>query len=72
MLDVEEYVHPTAPARHYPTSPRDELERRSPIVIDRLLGFLGARQVRATFFRLVLLAEREPDMVRAIAGEGHE
>lgn len=71
-VDVEEYFHPTALARHYPMSEWDQLERRSPAVIERLLRFLEARHVRGTFFVLGWLAEREPEMVRAISDAGHE
>lgn len=71
-VDVEEYFHPSALARHYPMSTWDGLERRSPGVIARLLDFLAERETRGTFFVVGWLAEREPDMVRRIAAEGHE
>ncbi|MEX2048878.1 MAG: XrtA system polysaccharide deacetylase [Gemmatimonadota bacterium] len=71
-VDVEEYFHPTAMAPHYPMSGWDGLERRSPAVVERLLGFLAARQIEGTFFTVGWLAEREPAMVRAIAAAGHE
>ncbi len=71
-VDVEEYFHPTALARHYPLAEWDGLERRSPEVIARLLDFLGERQVAGTFFIVGWLAEREPEMVRSIAAAGHE
>jgi polysaccharide deacetylase family protein (PEP-CTERM system associated) len=71
-VDVEEYFHPTALARFYPMAEWYTLERRSPAVIDRLLDVLDGKSVRGTFFVLGWLAEQEPDMVRAIAGRGHE
>lgn len=71
-VDVEEYFHPTAITRHFPMSQWDTLERRSPRVVDRLLDFLGEREVSGTFFIVGWLAEREPEMVRAIAAAGHE
>ena len=71
-VDVEEYFHPTAMAPHYPMAGWERLERRSPAVIDRLLALLEARGVRGTFFVVGWLAEREPDMVRALARAGHE
>jgi polysaccharide deacetylase family protein (PEP-CTERM system associated) len=71
-VDVEEYFHPTAMSPHYPMSMWDELERRSPLVVSRLLAFLAAREVYATFFIVGWLAEREPQMVRDIVGAGHE
>lgn len=69
---MEEYFHPTALSRHYPMSDWDNLERRSPAVVGRLLEFLEARGVRGTFFVLGWLAERESGMVRDIAEAGHE
>jgi polysaccharide deacetylase family protein (PEP-CTERM system associated) len=71
-VDVEEYFHPTAMAPHYPMAGWDRLERRSPVVIDRLLGLLESRGVVGTFFVVGWLGEREPDMVRAIVRAGHE
>jgi polysaccharide deacetylase family protein (PEP-CTERM system associated) len=71
-VDVEEYFHPTALAACYPMSTWDSLERRSPLVIPRLLEFLEQRRVLGTFFVLGWLAEREPQMVRAISEAGHE
>ena len=71
-VDVEEYFHPTAVARHYPMPGWNGLERRSPRVIARLLAFLSDHGVKATFFVLGWLAEREPEMVRSIVRAGHE
>ena len=71
-VDVEEYFHPTALAPWYPMDGWDRLPRRSPLVVDRLLAFMKERDVRGTFFVVGWLAEREPDMVRAIADAGHE
>lgn len=71
-VDVEEYFHPTAITRHFPMSEWDTLERRSPRVVERLLDFLAERDVAGTFFIVGWLAEREQEMVRAIAAAGHE
>jgi polysaccharide deacetylase family protein (PEP-CTERM system associated) len=71
-VDVEEYFHPTAMAPHFPMEGWDRLERRSPGVITRLLDFLSERRVSGTFFVLGWLAEKEPEMVRAISDAGHE
>jgi peptidoglycan/xylan/chitin deacetylase (PgdA/CDA1 family) len=40
--------------------------------VPRLLRLLGAQQVKATFFVPGFTARRYPDVVRAIAGAGHE
>ncbi|MEX2375107.1 MAG: XrtA system polysaccharide deacetylase [Dehalococcoidia bacterium] len=71
-VDVEEYFHPTALARHYPMDVWGGLERRSPSVINRLLDFLSERDVLGTFFVVGWLAEREPEMVKRIIAAGHE
>lgn len=71
-VDVEEYFHPTAIAAYYPMSDWESLERRTPRVMARLLEFLEGHRIRATCFVVGWLAEREPDMVRAIADAGHE
>lgn len=71
-VDVEEYFHPTALAGHYAMSGWDGLQRRAPLVIERLLDVLDAHGVQGTFFVLGWLAEKEPEMVRSIAARGHE
>lgn len=71
-VDVEEYFHPTAVTGHFPMEGWDDLERRSPAVMDRMIRFLEERGVRGTFFVLGWLAEQEPEMVRRCADAGHE
>lgn len=71
-VDVEEYFHPTAMARHYPMSGWDGLARRSPGVVAKTLDLLDQHSVKGTFFVVGWLAEREPAMVRSIAQRGHE
>ncbi|MEM7416933.1 MAG: XrtA system polysaccharide deacetylase [Gemmatimonadota bacterium] len=71
-VDVEEYFHPTAMGPTYPFESWDSLPRRAPTAIPPLLDLLERRGVTGTFFVLGWLAEREPEMVRAIAERGHE
>lgn len=71
-VDVEEYFHPTPLARWLPQEGWDELERRSPVLVERLLRLLDDHGTPATFFVLGWLAEREPTMVREISDAGHE
>lgn len=71
-VDVEEYFHATGLATWFPQDTWDAIPRRSPRIIDRLLESLESSKVRATFFVVGWLAEREPDMVRTIASAGHE
>jgi polysaccharide deacetylase family protein (PEP-CTERM system associated) len=69
---VEEYFHPTPIGPWSPRSRWSDMDRRSPLIVGRILDLLATHDVRATFFILGWLAEREPDMVTAIAGAGHE
>jgi polysaccharide deacetylase family protein (PEP-CTERM system associated) len=71
-VDVEEFFHSTTLAKLVPQARWDAMPRRAPIVVDWLLERLDAADATATFFVLGWLAEREPDVVRAIAGAGHE
>jgi polysaccharide deacetylase family protein (PEP-CTERM system associated) len=50
----------------------DGFEDRMAAASERLLRLLREAKVRATFFVLGRVAERHPDLVRAIAAEGHE
>lgn len=71
-VDVEEYFHASALEAQCPMDRWSRLEPRAAAVVHRLLDRLGEKQVRATFFVLGWLAARDPDLVRRIAGEGHE
>src|SRR5262249_52488845 len=55
-----------------PRSAWERWESRVARNTDRLLEILAAARARATFFVLGWVAEREPTIVRAIAGAGHE
>lgn len=48
------------------------LESRLDYQIDKTLRILDRYNVKATFFTLGWLAEREPEIVQRIAREGHE
>jgi len=50
----------------------EKLESRVHVGVERLLELLGRFGYRATFFVLGCVAARRPDVVRAIAGAGHE
>ncbi len=71
-VDVEEHFQVSA----FDCSERrqrwGELESRVERNTERLLDLLAAREIRATFFILGWVAERHPDLVRAIARGGHE
>lgn len=69
---MEDYFHVAALA---PAIPRGSWSARQSRVdgnTERLLDILDARAIRGTFFVLGWVAERHPDLVRRIAGAGHE
>ncbi|MBT0663352.1 polysaccharide deacetylase family protein [Geobacter pelophilus] len=67
-IDVEEWFHVCGAAGIDGLT----LERRLRRNIERLLAVLDAGQVKATFFVLGSLAAAEPEVVKEIAGRGHE
>jgi polysaccharide deacetylase family protein (PEP-CTERM system associated) len=71
-VDVEEYFQ--VKALESVVSPDEWLSRPSRVArsIDALLTCLDRHGVRGTFFVLGWLAENRPEVVRAIAGAGHE
>jgi len=71
-VDVEDYFHVAALSSAIPRDSWDKRELRVEENIERLLGILDERSVRATFFVLGWLAERRPALVRRIADAGHE
>ncbi len=68
-VDLEDWYHSV-----YSLSPaeRDGLEDRLVAPTHRLLALLDRYQARATFFVLGAVAERHPDLVRAVQRGGHE
>ncbi len=71
-VDVEDYYHVSAFAD---TLDRTQWDSISPRVEDntrKLLDLFASRDTQATFFVLGWVAERFPQLVRDIAGHGHE
>jgi polysaccharide deacetylase family protein (PEP-CTERM system associated) len=71
-IDVEDYFQVSA---FVPYIRRSEWERRECRVehnVARILEMLRSSNTKATFFTLGWIAERYPQVVRAIAAEGHE
>lgn len=71
-VDVEDYFQVSAFA---PYIARDEWERRECRIernVARILAALDRHQAKATFFTLGWIAERYPQLVRAIVAQGHE
>jgi len=71
-IDVEDYFHVSVFEKTVDRSRWDTLETRVRANTDRLLDLFDERGVRGTFFVLGWVAERYPDLVKAIAARGHE
>lgn len=71
-IDVEEWFHGHNYLEHVPSHTWDDQQRRVEANTERCLELLDRYGVKGTFFVLGWTAERHPDLVRRIAGAGHE
>jgi polysaccharide deacetylase family protein (PEP-CTERM system associated) len=71
-IDVEDYFQVSALAPYIARSDWDSIPCRVERNVERLLVLFAERGARATFFVLGWIAERYPQLVRAIAAGGHE
>ncbi len=71
-VDVEDYFQVSAFAPYIARTEWESRECRVERNVERILELFGARDVKATFFTLGWIAERYPQVVRAIAAAGHE
>jgi polysaccharide deacetylase family protein (PEP-CTERM system associated) len=71
-VDVEDYFQVTAFAKVVPREAWDTYPLRVVENTRRVLDLLDEFSVKATFFVLGWIAEREPSLVREIAERGHE
>ena len=71
-IDVEDYFQVSAFENVVARGEWDSYERRVASNTRRLLDLFAGAQVRATFFVLGWVAEREPALIRAIVAAGHE
>ncbi len=71
-VDVEDYFHPSEVQRSVAPSTWDGMARRVASTTQIVLDLLERHDVRATFFILGWVAEKEPSLIRAIASAGHE
>ena len=71
-VDVEEHFQVSAFERHVPRNAWDGMESRVEASTGRILDWLAESGSTGTFFVLGWVAERNPGLVRRIAGEGHE
>lgn len=71
-IDVEDYFQVSAFAPYIRRDDWNALECRVERNVERILALLAERQVKATFFTLGWVAERYPQVVKAIVAGGHE
>ncbi|MCP5244456.1 MAG: DUF3473 domain-containing protein [Burkholderiales bacterium] len=71
-IDVEDYFQVSAFEANIPRESWDSIPCRVEGNIDRILGLLDEKQIKATFFTLGWIAQRYPEMVRRIVDNGHE
>jgi polysaccharide deacetylase family protein (PEP-CTERM system associated) len=71
-IDVEDYFHVSVFDGLVPRHAWGSMESRVCANTERLLSIFDDAGVQATFFVLGWVAERFPDLVRAIASQGHE
>lgn len=71
-IDVEDYFQVEAFAQTISRDQWETLPRRVAQNTNRLLDILAEERGKATFFTLGWVAERHPELVRRIVGEGHE
>jgi polysaccharide deacetylase family protein (PEP-CTERM system associated) len=71
-IDVEEHFHPNAMDDAVSPDQWDKLPQRAASNTYRLIDMLDELEVRATFFVLGWVAERQHQLVKEIARRGHE
>ncbi|WP_338111472.1 XrtA system polysaccharide deacetylase [Roseateles koreensis] len=71
-VDVEDYFQVSAFAPYIARSEWAAMACRVEANIDRILALFETHQTKATFFTLGWIAERYPQLVRAIVAGGHE
>ena len=71
-IDVEDYFHVTALAKSVDRKEWPLLESRVERNTQKLLRLFDGTSVKGTFFVLGWVAERYPEVVREIVGQGHE
>src|SRR5215212_3023762 len=71
-IDVEDYFNVSVFDGLVPRHRWEQMDSRVCANTERLLEIFNQSGVQATFFVLGWVAERYPQLVRAIAAEGHE
>jgi len=71
-IDVEDYFHVAAFAKVINPSEWEDYPSRVVKNTEAILQLFCDKGIKATFFCLGWVAEREPDLIRRIASQGHE
>ncbi len=71
-IDVEDYFHVSVFDGIVPRHHWERMESRVVANTTRILDIFAESGIRSTFFILGWVAERHPDLVKAIASRGHE
>lgn len=71
-VDVEDYFQVSAFEESIRRDQWDSIEHRIKGSMDKVLQIFADRNTQATFFMLSWLAERYPELVKQIVGQGHE
>ncbi len=71
-VDVEDYYQVSAFAKSVATTEWEQHESRVVANTQRLLDLFAEKKVKATFFVLGWVADREPQLVKDIHSQGHE
>ena len=71
-IDVEEWFHTSALDPYIGIDQWDSLDSRLAPNLHSILEILADLEIKATFFVLGWVAERQPNLVREIAAQGHE
>jgi len=71
-IDVEEWYHVCGVEQSLPRSQWTSFESRVEMETHKMLKLLSDAQVKATFFILGYVADKVPQLIKEIDGEGHE
>jgi len=71
-VDLEEYFQVSAFETRVARSEWERFDSRVAAQVALLLDLLARHEARATFFVLGWLAQRQPELIRTLAGAGHE
>ena len=71
-FDIEDWFHPEILNSNFPIHTWDKLENRVLKNTELILNFLSKKKLKATFFYLGWIAERNPNLIKDTISDGHE